>query len=83
MFTKTTFALAFVPATLSLALGVIVASSTPSFAEHVRGPRMLNPAPFMIQGPVRLNTIPPIADRYGCSLRITFPQCSEGRGNLD
>jgi hypothetical protein len=44
---------------------------------------MLNPAPFMIQGPVRLNTIPPIADRYGCSLRITFPQCSEGRGNLD
>jgi hypothetical protein len=34
-------------------------------------------------GPVKLNTIPATADRYGCSLRIAFPQCSEGRGNLD
>ena len=82
MFTKTSFALAF--ALASLALVAIVASATRSFAEHVGRSGTLNSAPFRSQGPpVKLNTIPATADRYGCSLRIAFPPCSEGHGNLD
>jgi hypothetical protein len=82
MFTKTSFALAFVSAAASLALVAIVASATPSFAVHVGRSGTPNSAPFTTQGPVKLNTIPATAD-HGCSLRIAFPQCSEGRGNLD
>lgn len=81
MFTKTTFAFAFVSATASLALVAIVAS-TPSFAEHVGRSGTVNSAHFTTQGSVKLNAIP-ARDRYGCSLRIAFPQCSEGHGNLD
>jgi hypothetical protein len=81
MFTKTTFALAFGLTTTSLVLAAIVASATPSFAGHVKRSVLQDPAPFATTGPV--NPIPPVGDRHGCSLQVTFPQCSEGHGNLD
>jgi hypothetical protein len=81
MFAKATFALAFVLGTPSLVLSAIVASATQSFAGHVKMSVPQDPAPFATTGP--FVPIPPVGDRHGCSLRVTFPQCSEGHGNLD
>jgi hypothetical protein len=81
MFTKSTFALAFVLTTTSLVLAAIVISATPSFAGYVKRSMSQDPAPFATTGPVRPS--PPVADRHGCSMQVMFPQCSEGHGNLD
>jgi hypothetical protein len=81
MFTKSTFTLDFVLTTTSVVLAAMMASATPSFAGYVKRFVSQDPAPFATTGPVR--PTPPVGDRHGCSIQVTFPQCSEGRGNLD